>query len=306
MQIKSMTFGGTKLRRLLSGSCPAGLALALYGASVIVLCIALYECNRKGATLTASASGSFLFAVLSIAPTLCLLLVGCGAYTSLVRAKRASGTLKSNLIELAQIVVLVTAVPLILFCCIGQFPAIPAVLSQGVKMIRGPLWHVTPDRRVLIVRGEFTKGIADAVEQSLAADRSVGIVVFESPGGDIDEAMRIARDINQRGLETGVATECSSACTYAFVAGRQRILLPGGRLGFHACRSVIWYSPCEDEKYSRYLVASGIDEGFIQKALSIDPRDIWYPKSEELLAARVITRTQADGSGNLLVTHAAM
>jgi hypothetical protein len=166
-------------------------------------------------------------------------------------------------------------------------------------MLRGPLWHVTSDRRVLIVTGEFTKGVAEAVEQALVANRSVRIVVFESPGGDVDEAMRIG----QNGLETGVATECSSACTYSFIAGRERILLPGAQLGFHACQTVVWYSLCENQKYSNYLVASGIDESFIRRALSVDPSDIWYPRPEELLAAHVITRTRPDGSGNRVVPN---
>ena len=170
-------------------------------------------------------------------------------------------------------------------------------------MFRGPLWHVTSDRRVLIVTGEFTPGIAEAVEQSLAADRSVRIVVFESPGGNIEEAMRIGRDIKQNGLETGVATKCSSACTYSFIAGRERILLPGAQLGFHACQTAVWYVECKNQEYSSYLAASGIDETFIRKALSVDPRDIWYPKPEELLAAHVITRTRPDGSGNRVVTN---
>jgi hypothetical protein len=163
-------------------------------------------------------------------------------------------------------------------------------------MSRGALWHVTSDQRLLHVTGEFTQGIAEAVERSLAATRSVRIVVFDSPGGDVDEAMRIGRDIKENGLTTGVSKECSSACTYSFVAGRQRILLPGGRLGFHACQKVVWYSPCENQKYSSYLVASGIDESFIRRALSVDPRDIWYPRPEELLAAHVITGTRVDGS----------
>jgi len=230
-------------------------------------------------------------------------LAGWGAYFSLVGAKRAGGVLTANLSEFGQIVVLVTAVPLIFFCSVAQLPAVPVALSQGAKMIRGPLWHVTSDRRVLIVRGEFTQGIAEAVEQSLAATRSVRIVVFESPGGDVDEAMRIGRDIQQNGLETGVATECSSACTYSFIAGRERILLPGARLGFHACQKVVWYTECENEKYSSYLAASGVDETFIRKALSVDPRDIWYPGPKELLAAHVITRTRPDGSGNRVVTN---
>ena len=290
-------------RRFLAGSYPAGTAFALYAASVVILCIALYECNRRDGTLTASASGSLLFVILSIIPFLCLLLTGWSAYFSLVRAKWTGGVLTANLLELGQIVVLVTAVPLIFFCCVAQVPAVPVALSQGARMFRGPLWHVTADHRVLIVTGEFTQGIAEAVEQSLAAARSIRIVVFESPGGDVEEAMRIGRDIKQNGLETGVATECSSACTYSFIAGRERILLPGAQLGFHACQKAVWYVECKNQKYSSYLAASGIDETFIRKALSVDPRDIWYPRPEELLAAHVITRTRPDGSGNRVVTH---
>lgn len=298
-----MTFGGIKPRRFLNAWYPAGTAFSLYAASVVILCIALYECNRRDGTLTASASGSLLFVVLSIIPFLCLLLTGWSAYFSLVRAKRGGGVLTANLSELGQIVVLVTTVPLIFFCCVAQIPAVQVALSQGARMFRGPLWHVTADHRVLIVTGEFTQGIAEAVEQSLAATRSVRIVVFESPGGDVDEAMRIGRDIKQNGLETGVATECSSACTYSFIAGRERILLPGAQLGFHACQKPVWYVECKNQKYSSYLAASGIDETFIRKALSVDPRDIWYPRPEELLAAHVITRTRPDGSGNRMVTH---
>jgi hypothetical protein len=291
------------LRRFLAGGYPAGIAFALYAASVVTLYVALYECNRRDGTLTASAYGSLLFALLSIIPFLCLLFAGWGAYFSFVRAKRAGGVLASNLSELGQIVVLVTAVPLIFFCSVAQVPAVPVALSQGARMLRGPLWHVTSDRRVLIVTGEFTKGVAEAVEQSLAATRSVRIVVFESPGGDVEEAMRIGRYIKQNGLETGVATECSSACTYSFIAGRERILLPGAQLGFHACQKVVWYSPCENHKYSSYLIASGIDESFIRRALSVEPPNIWYPRPEELLAAHVITRTRPDGSGNRVVTN---
>jgi hypothetical protein len=91
------------LRRFLAGGYPAGIAFALYAASVVTLCVALYECNRRDGTLTASAYGSLLFALLSIIPFLCLLFAGWGAYFSFVRAKRAGGVLASNLSELGQI-----------------------------------------------------------------------------------------------------------------------------------------------------------------------------------------------------------
>jgi hypothetical protein len=271
------------------------MAFAVYAATLATLCVSLYECNRRGETLTASASGSLLFAVLSIVPCLCLLLAGWGAYFSLVRAKRAGDVFTANLAELGQIVLLITAVPLLLVCFVGQVPATAYVLSQGAKMSRGPLWRVTTDRRLLRVTGEFTPGIAEAVEQSLAITHSVRIVVFNSPGGDVDEAMRIGRDIEENGLATGVSQECSSACTYSFVAGRQRILLPGGRMGFHACQKTVWWLDCENQKYTDYLAASGIDRTFIRRALSVDPQDIWYPRPEELMAANVVTKTRVDG-----------
>src|ERR1035438_141238 len=117
-------------RRFLAGQYPAGMAFALYAASFATLFVALYECNRRDGTLTATASGSLLFAVLSIIPFLCFLLAGWGAYFSLVRAKRTGGGVAANVSELGQIIVLVTAVPLIFFCSVAQVPAAAYVLTQ--------------------------------------------------------------------------------------------------------------------------------------------------------------------------------
>jgi hypothetical protein len=138
---------------------------------------------------------------------------------------------------------LITAVPLILFCLIAQVPATAAALMQVPDMSQGAQRHVSTDQRLLRVTGEFTPGIVETVEKSLAAARSVRILVFENPGRDVEEAMRVGRDIREHGLTPGVSKECFSACTYSFVAGRQRILHPSGKLGFHACQKVVWYFP---------------------------------------------------------------
>jgi hypothetical protein len=57
-------------------------------------------------------------------------------------------------------------------------------------MFRRPLWHVTSDRRVLIVRGEFTQGIAAAVEQSLAAEGGLTTGGVEEGLGVLEAAVR--------------------------------------------------------------------------------------------------------------------
>ncbi len=97
-------------------------------------------------------------------------------------------------------------------------------------------------------------------------------VFFYSPGGLIGEALAIGRLIREKGLTTGVARtiaegcpderkvkecgelkrsgkkldaelltsagRCNSACVYAVLGGKTRVVPPGARLGVHAARSV--------------------------------------------------------------------
>jgi len=97
-------------------------------------------------------------------------------------------------------------------------------------------------------------------------------VFFHSPGGLIDEALNIGRLLREKGIVTGIgrtipegcadekkAKECSahkksgkkldadlltsrgrcaSACSYALLGGKTRMVAPGAALGVHAARSV--------------------------------------------------------------------
>ena len=129
------------------------------------------------------------------------------------------------------------------------------------------------------------------MEKAIAVNPGVRIVVLDSPGGFVDEGIRIGHALKQSGLATGVDHRCASACTLAFAAGKDRILLPPGRLGFHGCHDVAWYSYCNIAESEDYLVANGVDVQFVRKAMRVDPRKIWYPDTSELLAARVVTST---------------
>jgi hypothetical protein len=48
------------------------------------------------------------------------------------------------------------------------------------------------------------------------------VVLINQPGGYIPTAMGIAEDLIERGANTVVAGSCASACTYLFLAGRER------------------------------------------------------------------------------------
>lgn len=91
----------------------------------------------------------------------------------------------------------------------------------------------TPDGRSLMLTGSFEYGIADRFERELKAHPDVTQVVLSSNGGNIYEARGLAKIIRQNNLNTLVISECSSACTTAFISGVRRKLAAGGRLGFH-------------------------------------------------------------------------
>jgi hypothetical protein len=278
-------------RRFVSGECHAGVSFAFYAASVGALLFGLYECNRSDQAFPASAFDSCVFVVVWTIPFTCLLIAGWGAFRSLARAKRAGSRLTANLVEAGQTALVASGLPLILFCLVLQLPVSAVALSQGARMLHGPLWHVTVDRSVLRISGEFTEGISEAVEQRLSANPAIRIVVFNSPGGNIEEALRVGRAIKDRGLATGVSNQCASACTFSFAAGRERILLAPGKLGFHGCRRMVWFSDCRNGTYVAYMVANGVQRDFITRALSVSPERLWIPTPAELLAAHVITGT---------------
>src|SRR5262245_28517215 len=63
-------------------------------------------------------------------------------------------------------------------------------------------------------------------------------VILESPGGNVDVAMRVAVLLRQWNFITFVNADCASACAMIlFPAGVYSILGDAGRLGFHNCYS---------------------------------------------------------------------
>lgn len=58
-------------------------------------------------------------------------------------------------------------------------------------------------------------------------------VYFNSPGGNVAEAIKIGREIHKRNLDTFVNlnAECSSSCVWTFLAGRNRT--PLGSMAIH-------------------------------------------------------------------------
>ena len=99
------------------------------------------------------------------------------------------------------------------------FQGDPDIPSNELKLLSGGT--------ELSVFGGIKYGLSNDVERLLNAAPEVSVVHLTSSGGRIAEANKLFKLIKERGLNTYVSNECSSACTLIFAAGTQRSLLEG-------------------------------------------------------------------------------
>jgi membrane-bound ClpP family serine protease len=149
--------------------------------------------------------------------------------------------------------------------------------------------RVLPDATVVEISGSFSWALPQNLEAVLLSAPKVRVVHLESPGGHLLPAMQIASIIRQRGLDTYVGRFCASACTVAFLGGKQRWIAPDARLGFHQA-SAPGYPPEQANAFLKQLYETfGVPAPFVARVLRIPQIEIWYPKQDELRANHFIT-----------------
>lgn len=137
-----------------------------------------------------------------------------------------------------------------------------------------------------------------------------------SDGGYIEAAYEMAAIISDYGLKTEVQGECASACAIIFVAGTERRMNKGGRVGLHpsswgveSMRSYYedWRedSGWKDEfafaewvydegqrdanKLVTHLLNHGVSADFAVKVVAQGMGTMWYPTRKEMEAAGLLT-----------------
>ena len=296
------------LRRLLRGDLNAAVNFfGIFTPALVLQCFAMYETETLSAQLFTSSAGYALQALLFIIPFVIFVVGVVSTWSSLARFKKRN-IIAANVAELGQFLMIITALPILSYCILVYIPDTALAARDGMRLVPGRDWSVVVDGNLLRISGEFTRGIGDSVKAAVDQNQGLRVVVLDSPGGDTGEGLQIARAIKGHALSTAVKNRCSSACTFAFVAGRERILLPNTHLGFHACRQMIWYAECTNKMYEAYFVENGIERRFIRKGMAVPWKSIWYPTVDELIAANVVTRTTKptfeDTSADLRATTA--
>jgi hypothetical protein len=171
--------------------------------------------------------------------------------------------------------------------------------KDALAAVPGQAWAIdyVSASRTVRVSGEYRHGVAAAFAETLERYPDAGTVELRGPGGRQSEGLRIAHLIERYDLATVVKTHCASACTLAFVAGRERTLLGDAGLGFHAVSAPV-ASFNLNRTYDHYLAHRGVDAEFIRKAAEVPAAEMWYPSVATLLDAGVVTdigRARAPG-----------
>jgi hypothetical protein len=163
---------------------------------------------------------------------------------------------------------------------------------------------------------EIEFGQRDQLLQILKKNMGIDTLVLNSGGGMIDEAKEIADLVIDVGLNTHVELFCESACVTIFLAGKNRTLALGGKIGFHAS----WWDATSMEKYYQsekqdkgwetpfdfaswlyedtqseifsdfeYLLERGVKPDFAIQTLKAGSDGMWYPRRINLRQAGILT-----------------
>lgn len=181
---------------------------------------------------------------------------------------------------------------------------VTALLSSGLPGLRSSIeqarwlqtegrWEiqVIRDGREVELSGGIGHGIADEVAATFRRWPGIEVVHLNlKNGGLVSEAEAMYRLFDERGVVTYVSTSCQSACTLAFLGGRERYLRNGATLGFHHSAIPGFAFQFLDVSSEKAIYsARGIRDDFVSHVYDTPPDSMWTPDEKTLLEAGVVT-----------------
>jgi hypothetical protein len=203
-------------------------------------------------------------------------------------------------------------------------PVLPPALTDGVpqappvapgRSSKRIGWRSTSGELpggLLKAEGSIDLGAADRFAEEIAArGEYVKAVSLNSPGGSVEDALKMSTLIRNKGLNTRVATKalCASSCPLVFAGGIAREAEEDAILGVHQVFNAGEDRPSAEQAMSgaqsttariaRHLDAMGIANGLWIHALETPPDRLYYLTPKEMAAfklttAPVATAKQAD------------
>lgn len=157
---------------------------------------------------------------------------------------------------------------------------------------------LSADGKSLHVIGTFGRGLVDLLNRQLLANPGIKNIALSSAGGGLLDGLAVAEIIREKKLDTYVEMRCASACTFAFLAGQQRIIAPHARIGFHRASSPNIFSRDKNDDVDsvgnqvmrNVYTAANLDPIIVENTLKTSPDDLWTPDAALLMSSGVVTR----------------
>jgi hypothetical protein len=240
-------------------------------------------------------------AVMLLGPSMLALSVWqmVGVTRSALRSKRDSG--KSWWPNVALFFVAISALLYAALTCL-LLPAVPQIVATFFASDRDQ-YRVEPtaDGKELQVSGWLGLGVAAEVRKALKQHPQIGVIVLDSDDGRASAGVALGNFLAEGDYTTLVRQRCASPCSTAFAGGKRRLLEYGGTLAFHQPVSGRSGDGDDDElkqitdASAAFLVARGVDQGFVAKAFSRSDAEQWAPSPRALFKAGVITAAVVAG-----------
>jgi hypothetical protein len=184
----------------------------------------------------------------------------------------------------------------------------PGILRTADKALAAPItFELASDGR-LIATGTVVPGAAESFAGEINRRGSyVKTVVLHSPGGSVQDALKIGRLIRERKYDTevGDGRYCASSCPLIFAGGVERIARPKAAIGVHqvsafaASQSATMADGMSNAQrvsadVQRYLRDMGVDSQVWIHAMETPANELFYFKPDELLELKLATNRIAE------------
>jgi hypothetical protein len=180
----------------------------------------------------------------------------------------------------------------------------PFVTADDARLGQPMVFTLEPGGR-LKAEGTIDPGASSRLAEELTArGEYVKIVSLNSPGGALDDAMKMAQLIRERSLDTevGDGALCASSCPLVLAGGAHRAVAGKAAVGVHQFyaatettagpEQVMADAQATTARISRHLTAMDVDPALWLHALDTPPRSLYYFTPDELLRYKLISAAQ--------------
>jgi hypothetical protein len=198
-------------------------------------------------------------------------------------------------------------------------PVLPPVRDKSASRTEDPRRNVTTDQALLdgdmrfalesggrlTMTGRIIQGTAEAFAKEVQArGEYVKVVVIDSPGGSVEDAMAMARLIREQGYATEIpdGSLCASSCPLMFAGGVARSAGPKAAIGLHQfyaaagsstdAVAALSHAQATTARISRFLTEMGVDAALWLHALDTPPQALYYLTATEQTEYGLVTGPQ--------------